>query len=112
MPDVTGAVVLALALVAAAAWAIAREDRKLRRRARRYRELELEGIEKLLPVDPYPEEADVPAGFLREPYGSSADPARVLLEELDRVREHTRHQTAQRSRARSLRSGKGAACLL
>jgi hypothetical protein len=99
-------------LVAVAAWAMTREDVKLRRRARRYRELEHEGIEELRRDDPYPEERRVEGAFLREPDGRVADTRRVLREELERAREHTRREAGRRRRARTLRRGKGAECLL
>jgi hypothetical protein len=100
-------------VLAALVWVMTREDAKLRRRARRYRELELEGIEELRrDDDPYPEQGRVEGGFLREPNGSAADTERVMHEELERVREHTRRVSRRRSRTRSLRRGKGAECLL
>jgi hypothetical protein len=101
-----------LLLAGAAAWAMMREDARLRSRARRYRQLELEGIEQLRRTDPYPEHAPVPGGFLREPDGRTADTDRVLHDELERVREHTRRAGGKRSRTRSLRRGKGASCLV
>jgi hypothetical protein len=88
------------------------EDRRLRRAARRYRELEYEGIEELRPRDPYPEELGVDGGYLREPDGRLADAERVLHEELERAREHTRRLHSNRSRGRSLRRGKGSKCLV
>ena len=88
--------VLALAMVLA----LKREDVRLRRRARRYRQLELEGIEQLRRNDPYPEERAVEGGFLREPNGTRANADDVLREELRRAREHM------------TRTGKGAECLL
>jgi hypothetical protein len=88
--------VLALAMVVA----LKREDVRLRRQARRYRQLELEGIEELRRNDPYPEERAAQGGFLREPNGSRANADDVLREELRRAREHMS------------RKGKGAACLL
>jgi hypothetical protein len=87
--------VLVLALVRG----ITREDAKLRRRARRYRELELEGLDQLRRDDPYPEEATVRGAYVRAPDGRALDGDRVLREELRRAREYT------------LR-GKGAECLL
>jgi hypothetical protein len=94
-------ITMPLLLGAGLAWMMTREDIRLRRRARRYRQLELEGIEDLRrDDDPYPEQGRVEGGFLREPNGSAADTARVMHEELERVREHTR------------RRRKGAACLL
>jgi hypothetical protein len=106
-------IVLPLLLAAALAWMMTREDIRLRRRARRYRELELAGLEELRrDGDPYPEQGRVEGGFLREPDGRMADTERVLHEELERVREHTRRASRRRSRTRSLRRGKGAECLL
>jgi hypothetical protein len=106
-------IALPLLVLAGAAWLVTREDRRLRRRARRYRELELEGIEELRrDNDPFPEQGRVEGGFLREPNGRAADTARVLHEELERVREHTRRASRRRTRNRSLRRGKGAECLL
>jgi hypothetical protein len=111
--EVLAAVVLALLLLGVAAWAMRREDSRLRRRARRYRQLELEGIEELRrDDDPFPEQAPVEGAFLREPNGRPADTARVLHEELERVREHTRRVSGRRSRTRSRRRGKGTECLL
>jgi hypothetical protein len=92
--------VFAVALALALAWAVSREDAKLRRRARRLRELELEGIDELRRDDPYPEQAAVRGAFLREPDGSAIDGERVLREELGRARDYTS------------RTGRGAACLL
>jgi hypothetical protein len=105
------AIVAPLALISGFAWIMTREDARLRRRARRYRELELEGIEELRP-DPYPEEERVEGGFLREPNGRRTDTGRVLHEELERAREHTRAIYRRRARARSRRGGKGASCLV
>lgn len=101
-----------LVLAAVAAWAMTREDVRLRRRARRYRELELEGIEEWRRDDPFPEQGTVEGAFLREPDGRAADTHRVLHEELERAREHTRREAGRRRRARALRRGKGAECLL
>jgi hypothetical protein len=95
--------VIPLVIVGAAAlaWSVLREDARLRGRARRYRQLELEGIEELRRGDPYPEEPAVEGGgYLREPDGSRTDSDRVLREELERARDH---MTGRR---------KGAACLL
>jgi hypothetical protein len=105
---------LPLLVVAALVWAMSREDSALRRRARRFRELEHEGIEELRrgTDDPYPEQSRVEGGFLREPNGRRADAERVLREELEHVREHTRRASRRRSRGRSLRRGRGAECLL
>jgi hypothetical protein len=113
MIELTAAIALPLLLLAGAAWVMRREDATLRRRARRYRELELEGIEELRrDDDPFPEQSRVNGAFLREPNGRAADTARVMHEELERVREHTRRVSRGRSRTRSLRRGKGAECLL
>jgi hypothetical protein len=60
----------------------------------------------------FPEQGRVEGGFLREPNGRRADTERVLHEELERVREHTRRAGRRRSRTRSRRRGKGAECLL
>jgi hypothetical protein len=81
-------------LLAAVAWAVTREDTRLRRRARRYRQLELEGIEELRRDDPYPEQAAVRGAYLREPDGSATDGDRVLHDELERIRDHTRRKGA------------------
>ena len=96
------AVIPLLVVVAAAlAWSVLREDARLRGRARRYRQLELEGIEQLRRGDPYPEEPAVEGGgYLREPDGRRVDCDRVLREELERAREH------------AIRRRKGTACLL
>jgi hypothetical protein len=102
-------IVVLIALLAAFARS---EDARLRRAARRYRELEYEGIEELRPRDPYPEEASVDGGYLREPDGRPADAERVLHEEMERAREHTRLLYSRRSRRRSLRRGKGSECLV
>jgi hypothetical protein len=99
--------------VAAAGWAIGREDARLKRRARRYRQLEFEGIEELRRNDPYPEDTRVEGGgYLREPDGRRLDADRVLRDELERARDYTRRLRARRSRARTLRRGRGAECLL
>ena len=76
-----------LALVAALVLALRQEDIKLRRRARRYRQLELEGIEQLR-RDPFPEERAVAGGFLREPDGAAAAGDDILRDELRRARQH------------------------
>jgi hypothetical protein len=90
---------------------IRREGARLRRRSRRYRELELEGIEELRAGDRmYPEEPIVDGGWMREPDGRPADADRVLREELERAREYTRRLRIARSRP--TRRGKGAECLL
>ena len=107
------AIALPIVALAGLAWALLREDARLRRRARRYRQLELEGIEQLRRGDPYPEDPRVDGGgYLREPDGRMANADRVLREELDRARDHTRRLRRRRSRARSVRRGKGAECLL
>jgi hypothetical protein len=93
---------LPVLLVLGLALMLMREDARLRHRARDQRELRLEGLEELRTRDPYPEDAIVRGGYLREPDGRPIDADRVLEEELEVAREHTR----------SLRSGKGAECLL
>ena len=100
--DVLVAVIAALVLGIVLATLVRREDARLRRRVRRYRELELEGIEQMRRNDPYPEEGAVPGAFLREPDGRPTDADRVLREELARVRQQTR----------ATWRGKGAECLL
>jgi hypothetical protein len=114
MIELLALIVLPLVLVAALTWAITREDTRLRRRARRLRELELEGIEEVRHGvdDPFPEQGRVEGAFLREPNGRPADTERVLHEELEREREHTRRADRRRSRGRSLRRGRGSECLL
>jgi hypothetical protein len=79
--------VFPLALVVALVFALRHEDIKLRRRARRYRQLELEGIEQLR-RDPFPEEKAVAGGFLREPDGGPAAGDDILRAELRRARQH------------------------
>jgi hypothetical protein len=106
------AIVAPLAIVAALVWGVTREDARLRRRARRYRELELEGIEELRSADPFPEQTPVRGAYLREPDGRRANADQVLHDELERVRNHTRRQASRRSRGRITRRGKGAQCLL
>ena len=98
---------------AAVAWLMLREDARLRRRARRYRQLELEGIEELRPGDSYPEDPPIEGGgYLREPDGRRANADRVLREELERARDYTRRLRMRQCRARTLRRGRGAECLL
>jgi len=105
--------VLALLGVVFAGWLIRREGINLRRRSRRYRELELEGIEELRAGDRvYPEEPAVSGAWMREPDGRPADADRVLHEELERAREHTRRVRGARSQTRSIKRAKGAECLL
>ncbi|MGH2762762.1 MAG: hypothetical protein ACRDL4_03370 [Thermoleophilaceae bacterium] len=106
------AVGLPVLILAVLVIAMTREDRWLRRRARRYRQLELEGIEELRTKDPFPEQRAVPGAFLRDPDGRRLDADRVLHQELEQLREHTRAQAARRARRRSLRRGKGAECLV
>jgi hypothetical protein len=111
--ELLGLIVVPLLLAGGLIWAMTREDSRLRRRARRFRELEHEGIEELRrDSDPFPEQGRVEGAFLREPNGRPADTERVLHEELERVREHTRWVARRRSRTRSRRRGKGAECLL
>ena len=108
-------VAVAVAVVAAAAvfgLMLRAEDIRLRRAARRLRQLELEGIEELRAGDPFPEDAEDVGAFLREPDGERADTRRVLHEELDRARTHTRALERKRSRSRGMRRGKGAGCLV
>ena len=75
------------------------EDIRLRRRARRYRQLEYEGIEQLR-RDPFPEDKAVEGAFLREPDGVPINGDDVLRAELYTARKHM------------TRRGKGAQCLL
>jgi hypothetical protein len=108
---ITALVVLLAAVIAGAM--IRREGIRLRRRSRRYRELEFEGIEELRSGDRvYPEEPVVDGHWMREPDGRPADATRVLREELIRAREHTRRVRTARSRSGWIRRGKGAECLL
>jgi hypothetical protein len=101
VPGEIAAIALVIVVAAALAWLALREDARLKARARRYRQLELEGIEELRRGDPYPEEPPVEGGgYLREPDGRRADSDRVLREELERARDHT------------IRRRKEAACLL
>jgi hypothetical protein len=108
--EIAAITLLGVAAVTSLVVLVRREDARLRQASRRYRELEWEGIEELRrPDDPYPEAA--PAGrWLREPDGSLADADRVLHEELNRAREHTRRLRRRRSAKRPL--GKEASCLL
>lgn len=98
MMDTVASVIFPLLLVVAVVLAMRGEDSRLRRRARRYRQLQLEGIEQLR-RDPFPEEKAVAGGFLREPSGARAAGDDVLRQELHRAREHM------------TQSGKGAPCL-
>jgi hypothetical protein len=104
--------VTVVAVVAVFGVLLRREDIRLRRSARRLRQLELEGVEELRGADPYPEQAEVEGAFLREPSGERAETRRVLHEELDRARRHTRALERRRLRSRGTRRGKGAECLL
>ena len=97
--EIVAAVVLPIVLGVALVRGVTREDAKLRRRARRYRELELEGIDELRRDDPYPEATMIRGAFLREPDGRAVDAERVLREELRNAREYT------------VRRRKGAECL-
>ena len=91
--EVVALVLFPLALIVALGWAVMREDARLCRRARRLRELELEGVEPVRPVyDPFPEQAAVRGAYLREPDGRATDGDRVLHDELERTREHTRRK--------------------
>jgi hypothetical protein len=112
MIETVAAVVVPLVIVAVLVHMLRRDDLRLRRGARRLRQLEHEGIEELRRPDPYPEEGHVEGAFLREPGGERADARRVLQEELERAREHTRRLYAKRARRRSMQGGKGAECLL
>jgi hypothetical protein len=80
-------IVFPLALVAALVVALRLEDIELRGRARRYRQLEMEGIDQLR-RDPFPEEKAVAGGFLREPNGAAAAGDDILRDELRRARRH------------------------
>jgi hypothetical protein len=99
MMDTIASVIFPLLVVAGLVLALKGEDLRLRRRARRYLQLELEGIEQLR-RDPFPEDRAVAGGFLREPDGAPINGDDVLREELHRAREHM------------IRRGKGAQCLL
>ena len=113
MTGTIAAVAGPLLLIAAFVALARREDVRLTRRARRFRQLELEGIEAIpAATDPYPEAAAVNGAFLREPDGHAADTERIMREELGRLRGRTSQAHAARSRTRSLRRGRGAACLL
>lgn len=72
------------------AWAV-REDRRLRRRAREYRELEFEGIEEMRRGDPYPEFGERDRSVI-EPDGTRADRRAVQRDELRRLRDHMQRQ--------------------
>jgi hypothetical protein len=99
VPGEIAVIPLLIVVAAALAWAVLREDARLRGMARLYRQLEFEGIEELRRGDPYPEEPAVEGGgYLREPDGRPADSDRVLREELEQARDHT------------IRRRKGAAC--
>jgi hypothetical protein len=98
--DAVGSVIFPPVLVIALVVALRREDIRLRRHARRYRQLEMEGIEQLRRGDPFPEERAVEGGFLREANGRPTKADDVLRDELRRARAHM------------TRSGKGAECLL
>jgi type II secretory pathway pseudopilin PulG len=107
------AVVVVLLAAMLTVWLIRRENAGLRRAARRYRELELEGIEELRrDDDAYPEYRRVEGAWMREPDGRRADADRVLHDELVRAREHTRRMRRARSTRRSITRAKGAECLL
>lgn len=67
--EMVASVIFPLVLVVGVVLALRREDIRLRRRARRYRQLEHEGIEQLR-RDPFPEDKAVEGGFLREPDGA------------------------------------------
>ena len=104
---------MGLALVAALALVIRREDARLRRRARRYRQLEHEGIEEIVRDDPFPEQAVVEGGFLCEPSGRQADTQRVLKEELAGTRAHPQPGTkAIGPETRAHRKGGGMPALI
>jgi hypothetical protein len=106
-------VLVLVVVVVLAVWLIRREGAWLRWRSRRYRELELEGIEELRSRDRmYPEEPAVDGGWMREPDGRPADADRVLQEEMTRAREHTLRLRTARTRKRAIRRAKGAECLL
>jgi hypothetical protein len=96
--EALASIVFPLVLVVALVVALRREDVRLRRRARRYRQLEFEGIEQLR-RDPFPEEKAVAGGFLREPDGAPAAADDILRDELRRARQHMamrREATCQR----------------
>jgi hypothetical protein len=111
-----GVAIAALIVLAGAALGVVlirRETVVLRRAALRYRELELEGIEELpREDDPYPENRRAHGAWMREPDGRRADADRVLHDELERAREHTRRARRARSASRSATRPKGAGCLL
>jgi len=102
--------VVVMLLAALAGSFMRREGARLGRATRRYRELELEGVEELRFDAVYPEVQAVDGGWMREPDGRRADADRVLHDELERAREHTRRLRIRRSRTRP--RGKEVACLL
>lgn len=97
--ETVASVIFPLVLVVGLVLALRGEDTRLRRRARRYRQLEFEGLEQLR-RDPFPEDRTIEGGFLREPDGARTNGDDVLREELRRARAHM------------TRRGKGAQCLL
>jgi hypothetical protein len=112
MIETVAAVAVPVLVLVALVLILRRDDLRLRRGARRLRQLEHEGIEELRRPDPYPEQEQVEGAFVREPGGERADTRRVLHEELERARDYTRRKYRERARNRSLRGGKGAECLL
>jgi hypothetical protein len=81
-------VVMVVVVGALVTWAI-REDRRLRAAARRYRELEFEGLGELPVADAYPEFAEAGGGLV-EPGGAEGDAAAVLRRELNDLRRAAR----------------------
>ncbi len=75
-------------------WAV-REDRRLRAAARRYRELEFEGIQTLRGEDVYPEFSASAGGRLLEPDGREVDADAVVRRELTTLREEARARDHQ-----------------
>jgi hypothetical protein len=89
-------VVLALGFLA---YLVAREERRLRRAALRYRELELEGIETLRPVDAMPEFGPR-SGTMLLPDGGEADRDALLRWELAGLRRRQHESAADLGRGR------------
>lgn len=96
MASFIGATVIMLVVVGTlVGWAV-REDRRLRRAADRYRELQFEGIEELERNDPYPEFEGGGMERIVEPGGEKVEARPLLQRELAIARDYMRWQREPR----------------
>ena len=87
--------ILVLVVSVLGGWSI-REDRRLRARAARFRQLELEGIDELGREDVYPEFAGDGLERVIEPDGTKTDARPLLRDEVAQLRERTNRTRKER----------------